>query len=749
MRIRRFALVGLFAALVLPFVGEGAPSVEAQQSFSKPYLSASETYYTLDTPNGMMSVRFHGEYQNNQSKDLATLPFFIMPGAQNLLVTAEGSSLEVAVVEGNEALAIPSVGVVKLPRALKPKARITVEASYLVPPRTGKLMTLEPGLIETPFIGQGAGSFVLVDVPSEGDTYLDPGCLRAASQPDEVKGAGRVRWVCGDVTLIALNGDDPDVLKRCAAMDDKCRQRALEETFSAYVQSITDLSKVSKLEADVAMPDGRNVHMALRYFQRDQAWAEKQWALAQKAFPMLETLFGFPYKGDTVTMRQSHHIDRIGAAGVALNGQVLLATDTGFDEEVTVHELAHMWASSNLDTKWLWEGLAEYGASSLAPELGFTPVDRGWSAMPYKDPLATWYNGSEVYNPDYWYGKSGAFFRAFEQAVGGREAMTAVLSRMDDEPALLPLDAGWFMDQGEWVSGKNLDQLFLDWVYQPLTAKPLLAQRRAAHDEVTALQARALTLGLSGMPSDIYDNLLAWVFDPVADQVARANKLLDAYSEVVTLSEQNGLGRPDGVNQYWGKKRVADTQVVVENQRQAITTIVSSAKAIENKPADSQAWAKIAEAKEKYAAGDFSGAKAAASGAVTAAYNEVAAGKMIEIAKAKQASFSAGFFGRIGLMFSDPDGDLKKAEAAQAEGDGETALRLAKSAYTTWDGATQRGIQRLAMLAAAMCALTFGVWFVLRRLEGPVTVKKAGQGHVLEVDPSRRASWRDWENSKE
>ncbi|MCC6958459.1 MAG: hypothetical protein IT301_01310 [Dehalococcoidia bacterium] len=749
MRIRRFALVGLFAVLVLPFMDGGTPAAQAQQSFAKPYLVASETYYTLDTPNGMMSVRYHGEYQNNQTKDLLALPFFIMPGAQNLSVTAEGSSLEVAVVEGNEALAAPGVGVVKLPRNLKPKARITVEASYSIPSRSGKLMTLEPGIIETPFIGQGPGSFVLVDVPSEGDTYLDPGCLRATAQPNEVKDAGRVRWVCGEVTIIALNGDDPDVLKRCAAMDDKCRQRALPETFSAYVQSITDLSKVSKLEGDVAMPDGRNVHMALRYFQRDQAWAQKQWALAQKAFPMLETLFGFPYKGDTVTMRQSHHIDRIGAAGVALNGQVLLATDTGFDEEVTVHELAHMWASSNLDTKWLWEGLAEYGASSLAPELGFTPVDRGWSAMPYKDPLATWYNGSDVYNPDYWYGKAGAFFRAFEQAVGGREAMTAVLSRMDDEPALLPLDAGWFMDQGEWVSGKNLDQLFLDWVYQPLTAKPLLSQRREAHDSVTALQARAQTLGLSGMPSDIYDNLLAWVFEPIAEQVAKANKVLDAYSEVVALSEQNGLGRPEGVNQFWGKKRVADTLVVVENQRQAITTIVSSAKAIENKPADNPAWAKMAEAREKYAAGDFSGAKAAAAGAVTTAYNEVAAGKMIEIAKEKQASFSAGFFGRIGLMFANPDDDLKKAEAAQAAGDGETALKLAKSAYTAWDGATQRGIQRLAMLAAVMCALTFGVWFILRRLEGPVTVKKSGQGHVLEVDPSRRASWKDWENSKE
>jgi len=749
MRIRRFALIGLFAVLVVPFLGGTPPEAQAQQSFSKPYAVASETYYKLDTANGRMTVTYHGEYQNTQTKDLLVLPFFLMPGAQNVVVTSEGKTLETKIVDGNEAAGQVGLATATLPRDLKPKARITLEASYDVPSRpAGKLMTLEPGLIETPFIGQGPGSFVLVDVPSSGDTYLDPGCLRATDQPKDVKDGGMVRWVCGEVTIIALNGDDPDVLKRCAGMDDKCRQRALEGTFSAYVQSITDLSKVSKLEGDIAMPDGRTVHMALKYFQRDGAWAEKQWAVAQKAFPLLETLFGHPYTQNTVTMRQSHHIDMIGAAGIALNGEVLLASDTGFDEEVTVHELAHMWASSNLDTKWLWEGLAEYAMAAVAPDLGITPIDRGWSAMPFKDPLATWYNGSAVTNPDYWYGKAGAFFKAYEQALGGRDVMTDVLARMDDEPALLPLDAGWFMDQGEWVSGKNLDQLFLDWVYQPLTAKPLIEQRRAAHDLVIALQARAATMGLSGMPSDIYDNLLAWVFDPVADQVARANKVLDAYADVIALSEQNGLGRPEGVNQYWGKKRVAESQVAVETQRQAITTIIDSSKAIENKPADSPAWAKIAEAKEKYAAGDYAGAKSAAAGAVTTAYNEVAAGKMIELAKEKQANFSAGFFGRIGMMFSDPDGQLKQAEAAQAAGDGATALKLAKSAYQTWDGATQRGIQRLAIVAALMCALTFGVWFVLRRLEGPVVAKKVGQGHVLEVDGERRSGWRDWENSK-
>src|SRR5262249_38057133 len=157
------------------------------------------------------------------------------------------------------------------------------------------------------------------------------------------------------------------------------------------------------------------------------------------------------------------------------------------------------------------------------------------------------------------YGKAGAFWQAFETAVGGRANMTAVLSRMDDEPGLLPLDGGWFMDQGEWVSGKNLDQLFLDWVFQPVTAKPLLQERRAAHDLVDALQARAATMGLSGMPSDIYDNLLAWVFDPVADQVARANKVLDAYAEVLAASNEAGLGTPDGVAKAWGTKRVAET----------------------------------------------------------------------------------------------------------------------------------------------------------------------------------------------
>jgi hypothetical protein len=149
-------------------------------------------------------------------------------------------------------------------------------------------------------------------------------------------------------------------------------------------------------------------------------------------------------------MLQSHHIELIGAAGVAFSniGQVLLATGTGIDEEVTIHELAHQWAGYQVETPWMWEGLAEYGTQTLAPQLGIQTRDWEWQSFGYTDPIATWYNGSSVRNPYYWYGKSAAFWFEYEKAIGGRGNMSWVLSLMDDYEADWPLDGEWFMDRG-------------------------------------------------------------------------------------------------------------------------------------------------------------------------------------------------------------------------------------------------------------------------------------------------------------
>jgi hypothetical protein len=750
MRIRRLVPVTLLAVFASSFAV--LPSPDVARADAVPYASASETYYKLDTPNGRMSVRIHQEFQNMQSKDLATLPVYVLPGAENVVVKAGTTTLETKLTPGNEATAQAGAAVATLPAPLKPNLRTVLETTYDVPSKTGgKFMTLESGLIETVFIGQGPGSFVLLDVPASGDNYLDPGCLKATDQPKDVTSEGLVRWVCGEVTIIALNEDDPDVMRQCAGMDDKCRQRREIRVFSAYVQSVTDPAKLGKLEGDVTMPSGKSVHMTLKYFKREQAWADAQWTAATTAFPKLEALFGYPYPLDYVNMRESHHIGNIGAAGIAYSkgGEVLLqAQGSGDDREVTVHELGHQWALyRHFKSGFMVEGLAEFSMESLAPEMGISVRDWGWKAFPITLPLINWDNDLDPLTSSYFYGRSAAFWFEYEKAVGGREVMTQILGRLDDDSALWPVDAGWFMDQGEWVSGKNLDKLFMDWVYQPVTAGPLLAERRAAHDLVDALQARAATMGLSGMPSDIYDNLLAWVFDPIGSQVDKANKVLDLYAQVLASSTEAGLGTPDGVAKVWGKGRVSDTLVIVEEQRQAILAVLSATKDLEAKPEDSTAKKKLAEAREKYSAGDYAGAKAAAAGGVTAAYNEVAAAKMIKIAKDKQASFSPNFFGRIGMFFTDADGKLAQAEKAYAEGDGTAALKLSRSAYDTWDGASQRGIRRLAILAGVMCGLTFLVFYLLKRLEAPIVTKRPGQGHALDVDSERRSGWRDWENS--
>jgi len=744
-------MVVFFAALMvaLPFVA--SPNVrlaEAQQATLIPYGAASETYYRVDTDNGRLSVRVDVEFQNISGQDLKTLPVYFLPGAENVVVTQNGAALETKIDPGNEAAGAAGKADATLPTPLKPNLRTKFVATYDIAPRNGSLMQLEAGIIETPFIGQGPGSFVLVDVPEAGENVFDPGCLKATDQPKDVTADGFVRWVCGDVNVIAINLDDQDVLDRCASMDDKCRQRTEIAVFSAYVLSITDQSKSAKLEAEIQMMNGP-VTMVLKYFKRDQAWADKQFALAQKAFPRLEQLFGYPYYSDEIVMRQSHHIGNFGAAGIAFPGigEVLLATDTGIDEEVTVHELAHQWAGFNLETKWMWEGMAEWATRVLAAEFGYPVRVFAWRSFPVQDQLSLWYNGSSIFVSDYWYAKSGDFWFAYEAAVGGRENMTAILQRMKAEESLWPVSARWFMDQGEWVGGKNLDALFLEWVFNPVTATSLLEERREVHNQVREMQARALTMGLTGMPSDIYDNLIAWIFDPVPAQVAKANKALDSYAEVQQLSTEAGLGAPEGVNKYWGHTTIAKTSVVIEEQRGAIAAITSATVQLASKPDDSPSKKKLAEAREKYSAGEYTEAKNLAAEGVTSAYNEVAAGKMIEIAKQKQADFSPNFFARIGLIFEDPAGDLEKAEAAWEAGDGAAALKLSRGAYDTWNGASEAGIQRLAMVAALMCAISFGVWFILRRLEGPVVVKKAGEGHVLDSD-DRRGSWRDWENQK-
>lgn len=727
----------------------GALLAGGSAAATSPFLIASESYYRLDVPGGAMSVTVEAEVRAAAAGELKAVDLYAMPQARNVVVRSDGGDLAFITKDLSEGDGDSTLVLVTLARPLKNGARVKLTMSYDVPAQTSELVHIQPGSTEALFVSQGAGSFVFIDVPKDGDNYFEPGCLRAAFQPDSVKDAGLVRWVCGDATLIALNAENPSVLEKCAALDDKCRQRVVNSPFSAFAQSLTDPSLRGVIEDQVQLKRGP-VKLSLKYFRTDQAWAEKQFAIARTALPRLEEAYNFPYPRDTIVMRESRFIGVLGLAGVAFPelGEVLISAGDSIDEEVTVHELAHQWAGSNMETSWLWEGLAEWGLRSVAAGLSINPRDWKWQSYGYTDPLATWWNGSSVTNSYYWYGKAGAFWFEYEKAVGGPEKMRQVLGQLDDDPKRLPVGGRWFMDVGERVSAANLDALFSKWVWAD-TASSLLAERRAAHDLVATLAARAARMGFSGMPPEIQANLDAWAFTGVATQVKAATDILDDYLGVVAMADEAGLPQSNGVIDAWPVRRLTEVAALVEDQRQAIVSITAAVRQLAEEAPGSPALRQLDDARDRYAHADYPAAKRVASGSTTTAFNQVAAGKVLAVAREQKASFKPSFLDQVGLLFSDPAGDLAKAEKAYTDGDPTTALRLARSAIDQWDGASGRGLMYLAALAGLMCAVTLGAWWLLRRLDPgrAVLQQRASAGHALAAPDERRGAWRDWENT--
>ncbi|MFN0094124.1 MAG: hypothetical protein ACKVVT_05020 [Dehalococcoidia bacterium] len=710
-----------------------------------PFAVLSDTYYKLDVPNGTATVRMEGEVLANS--DLRSMWLYAMPKATGIVVTYDGAEIKTRTeprIDSTGEL-VSTVVRFDLPATLKAGRRTKVEMTYSVPNQTQTYTRFEPGAIGSFFVHQGPGAFVFLDLPKTAENVVEPGCVLVAKQPSEVKDADMERWVCGETTLVALAGEDAKTLERCANLDDACRAKFLYYQ-SGYTQSITDQSKRGVMEGEVALQRG-TVKVQLRYFTRSEAWAKSVFPVALEAMPKLEALFGFPYEHDTIVMKESYFIAVIGAAGIAFpsKGEVLLRhipNQPQLDKEVTIHELAHQWAGHNLTRPWLWEGLAEYATRSLAPELGVKTRDWAWQNLPYKDPIATWYEGSEVFDSFYWYGKSGSFFLELEKAVGGREKMMAVLAAMDDDEARLPLDGRWFMDTSERLSGANLDELYLTWVFQRQTAEPLIRERRVAYDLLKPVAAKVADWGFVGWPTDVEANLRNWQFKPIAGQVQQMDTLTAEYVDLVDKIRGDELVVPvQTVVDTWSKGSLSDLERLLQDVRQSLDSIRTATTALANQPADDDARTRLDEARVKFSEGKLSEAKSLAAGSTTVRFNKDASSKMLALAKKTEQEFEPSFFKKIGLMWTDPAGDVAAAEAAFEAGEYGKSLQLSEAAYNTWTDAQGRGLWRLAVLSAGMCGITVGAWYLVKRLD-PGRRRQRVQRR-LTVDSKPKSSWRD------
>ena len=138
-----------------------------------------------------------------------------------------------------------------------------------------------------------------------------------------------------------------------------------------------------------------------------------------------------------------------------------------------------------------------------------------------------------------------------------------------------------------------------------------------------------------------------------------------------------------------------------------------------------------------------------AAAAVAGVGNLLIAEQMIAVATERQSTASGDFFSRIGLFFSDPDGDLAAAEVALAEGDTALAVRKSRAAYEAWGSAKADGMKLLAIAAALLGALFVGGWLALHRLNREPEqhrVQSDAAGHFLE-DKGSNVNWREWEKN--
>jgi hypothetical protein len=283
----------------------------------------------------------------------------------------------------------------------------------------------------------------------------------------------------------------------------------------------------------------RTIQVTLSYPRGEDAWAG--WARQQVSagVPALEEAAGHPYPGPG-TIRIGQRTDEAlhGYAGTAscriTYCNIELLDD--YDGLTLLHELAHLWAEP-FAKRWLNEGYAEFASLKAAGALGLgaAPFDE-FEGPPFF-PLSDW--GEPLYLSsasieaeiiEYaGYEFSYEMFVLLEREVGA-EALKATNSRLFAEEPEYSVGSRLFMDTLEDTSGKNLDQVFAEWVFPPDSAV-LLAQRREARDRLAAIEAKAEELGLAVNPS-IGEHIAGWRFEEALAIIERNEANLESYDEM-------------------------------------------------------------------------------------------------------------------------------------------------------------------------------------------------------------------------
>jgi hypothetical protein len=441
--------------------------------------------------------------------------------------------------------------------------------------------------------------------------------------------------------------------------------------------------------AEVSRPDAAvtitiatplsGVDVTLTYFQGEDAWARHLQELVTAALPPLEELYGLPYPGPpAINIAERGGQIVLGYEGLASCDVASCDIDISpiADDITALHEMAHLW-SDIYDNRWLDEGFAQLIAFRAAQRLGPDLVQGStdprppttldlrldeWDYVTYSIDATP----EQKTNEEAGYDRSFRFLRLLEDTVG-LDTLQATNADLAEDAA--PADSRRFLDTLEDISGQNLDDPFLQWVF-PDSFAPVLEQRRQARDRLDALTIAVQDEGLDPSPPEaIQPDVTAWRFDEALAALDDAEADLQIYlalkGQLASLREAvqtAGLPFPRTIDEAitnWQFSSLEDTLIDAE------AALAAYSRAREKVDQPRNPWQ------------------------------------------------------RFGLWGRDPEAPLSAAATAFAASDFPKTITESEDAYDMIDGAGTTALTRLliplAVLAALAVAVAAALWLWRRR----------------------------------
>jgi hypothetical protein len=430
----------------------------------------------------------------------------------------------------------------------------------------------------------------------------------------------------------------------------------------AFVADLTADRPSDYVEADRSVQVGAvEAQLVLRSWPDDPGWRDRVGDLMAEALPALSQAIGVGWRlGEPLLVQEALPRSTGGYAGLFDPSQHRIEVAYAAPAGVVFHEAAHAWFNGALlADRWAAEAFASYYAAAvgaaldvpvsspeLTPELEATAV-----------PLNAWGPvGSAPADVEaYGYAASLALARAIARRAGD-DALRQVWALAADgygayqppggEPEPLGTAFDWrsLLDLLEATTGRSFVDLWRTWVLRPEDV-PAITARAAAR---TAYDQGVADAADWQLPPSIREAMRTWRYDDAQRQLAVAEGVL--------------------------RQRAALQRAAAAASLQLPATL-----------------------RHEFETGDV----VAAASEATAELSTVG---VIEAAREARPE-AVPLLDAIGLLGTDPDGDLQSAAAAFAAGDLDAANRAAATATTAWASATDVGRGRIISAIGLALAL--------------------------------------------